>query len=75
MRSTNVAENGRKCDYMLNFWSLVRYIDVVENDCNRTFRLPLTDHVILRMRINSYVPCIIFEDNFNYIHRRATESA
>ena len=43
MRSTNVAENGRKCDYMLNFWSPVRYIDVVENDCNRIFRLPLTD--------------------------------
>ena len=50
MRSTNVAENGRKCDYMLNFWSPVRYIDVVENDCNRTFRLPLTDHVILRSK-------------------------
>ena len=38
---------------------------------------PLTDRVISRMRRNLYVfntgPCIIFADNFNYIHRRATE--
>ena len=50
MRSTNVAENGRKCGYMLNFWNPVRQIDVGENDCNRTFRVPLTYHVISRTR-------------------------
>jgi len=44
MRSTNVAENGRKCDYMLN-----------EYDCHKTFRAPLTDYVISRMREISYV--------------------
>jgi len=79
MRSTNVAENNRKCDYMLNFWSPVRYINVDENDCNRAFRVPLTDHVISRMRRNSQSfntgPCIILEHNFNYFHRRATEVA
>jgi len=53
MRSTNVAENGRKCDYMLNFLSSIRYTDVDKNDCNKTFRAPLTDHVISRMRTNS----------------------
>ena len=55
MRSTNVAENSRKCDYMLNVWSRIRQIDVDEKDCNKTFRVPLTDHVILRMRRNSYI--------------------
>jgi len=55
MRSTNVAENSRKCDYMLNFLSPIRSIDVEEKDCNKTFRVPLTDHVISRMRRNSYV--------------------
>jgi len=53
MRSTNVAENGRKCNYMLNFYNPVRQIDVDENNCNMTFMLPLTDHVISRR--NSYV--------------------
>jgi len=79
MRSTNVAENSRKWDYRLNFWSPVRQIDVYENDCNRTIKALLTDHVISRMRRNSYVfntgPCIIFADNFNYFNRRATEVA
>ena len=32
-----------------------KHIDVGENDCNRTFRVHLTDHVISRMRRNSYV--------------------
>ena len=50
MRSTNVAENDRKCNYMLNFYSPVLQIDVDENDCNKTFRAPLTDHVISRIR-------------------------
>jgi len=53
MRSTNVAENGRECDYMLNIWSSVRYTDVDNNDCIKTYRAPLTDHVISRMRTNS----------------------
>jgi len=43
----------------------------------KRYKTPLTDHVISRMRRISYffntVPCIIFADNFNYIHRRATE--
>jgi len=44
MRSTNVAENGRKCDYMLNFWSSIRYTDVDNNDSNKTFRAYLTEN-------------------------------
>ena len=50
MLSTNVAENGCKSDYMLNFWSSILYTDVDKNDCNKTFTAPLTDHVISRMR-------------------------
>ena len=69
MRSTSVAENGRKCEYMLNFWSPVRQVDVDENDCNRSFTVTLTGHVILRMRKTDAFfntgPCIIFADNFN----------
>ena len=59
---------------------LSRSIDVGEIDCNRTFRVSSTDHVISRMRRETHTSfntgrCIIFADNFNYIHRRATEGA
>ena len=53
MSSTNVAENGRQCDCMLNFRSTVRQIGIVENESNKTFMASLTDRVISRMRTNS----------------------
>jgi len=50
----NVAENHLTCDQMLNFWNPIRQISVYENVCGNTIAAPLTDHMISRMRRNSY---------------------
>ena len=76
MRSTNNAENGRT---ICSTFEVQYGKSTSSRTTAETFRASLTDHVISRMRRNSYVfnsgPCIIFADNFNYFHRIATEVA